>query len=57
VCPAGITRLVREPGGGFSDPRRFQRGGEVVDLLDRIGGGLLLGHHATSIASMPNARS
>ena len=47
--PAGVAGLVGEPAGGLDDPRCLQRGGEVVDLLDRVGGGLLLGgHHATS---------
>ena len=36
--PAGVTCLVGEPGGGFGDPWRLQRGGEVVDLLDRVRG-------------------
>ena len=58
VGPAGIAGLVGEPGGGFGDPRCFERGGEVVDLLDRIRRCVLLGgHHTTSIGSMPNARS
>ena len=34
--PAGVAGLVGEPGGGLGDPRRLQRGGEVVDLLDRV---------------------
>ena len=58
--PAGITGLVGEPGSGFSDPRCFQRGGEVVDLLDRVRWWRALdGHQATcpSVVSIPNARS
>ena len=37
VGPAGVAGLVGQPGGGLGDPRRLQRGGEVVDLLDRLG--------------------
>ena len=36
VGPAGVAGLVGQPGGGFGDPGRLQRGGEVVDLLDRV---------------------
>ena len=34
--PAGVAGLVGEPGGGLDDPRRLQRGGEEVDLLDGV---------------------
>ena len=37
VGPAGVAGLVGQPGGGLGDPRCFQRGGEVGDLLDRLG--------------------
>jgi hypothetical protein len=61
VCPAGVAGLVGEPGGGFGDPWCLQRGGEEVDLLDRVRrcGLLFGGHQATcpSIVSSPNARS
>ena len=53
VGPAGVAGLVGQPGGGLGDPGRLQRGGQVVDVLDRVGGGLG-GHQVTS---RPNARS
>jgi hypothetical protein len=35
--PAGVTGLIGQTGGGLGDPGCFQRGGEVGDLLDRLG--------------------
>ena len=46
--PAGVAGLVGEPGGGLDDPWRLERGGEEVDLLDRVRWRCLGGHHATS---------
>ena len=58
MCPAGITCLVGEPGSGFGDPWCFERGGQEVDLFDRIRDGVLFGgHHETPSPSSPNARS
>ncbi len=36
MCPAGITCLISEPARGLDDPWCIQRGGEVVELLDRV---------------------
>ena len=35
VGPAGVAGLVGQPGGGLGDPRGLERGGQVVDLLER----------------------
>jgi hypothetical protein len=58
VRPTGVPGLISETGDGLGDPRCFEGGGQVVDLLEGVGGGLLFGgHHATSNPSIPNARS
>ena len=50
VGPAGVAGVVGQPGGGFGDPGRLQRRGQVGQLLERLGGVALgLGcHQATS---------
>ena len=52
VGPAVGTGLVGQPAGVVPDPGRFQRGRQVRDVLDRIGG-----HDATPSMVTPNAVS
>ncbi len=37
VGPAGVAGVVGQPGRGLGDPGRFQGGGQVGDLLERLG--------------------
>ena len=64
VGPAGVAGVVGQPGGGFGDPGCLQRGGQVGELLERLGRLVASwpGHQATSAPSgrpsmSPNARS